>query len=124
MSHKKRESNSSQEQSMYQDSKHVLKHIKQCPECSLEFTDKHCDIIFDRGAVQVIHVLCSNCSHKVVTLIASTSFGVSSLGMTTDLSAEDIIRISYKKPLKEVDILDFHTLLYKNQKKFIKLLSN
>lgn len=109
--------------SLFQDIQRGVNHLKSCPVCAEDYKEPQFDVIFERGNVRVVHILCNSCQHKVVTLLATTSFGMSSLGMTTDLSADDFVRTAHLDPLTEDDVLQFHTFLHKHHKTFVNLLS-
>lgn len=119
----KRHRSDKEQQSLYQDIERGVNHLKTCPECTQEYKEKQLDVIFEKGSVRVVHIVCDRCYHKVVSLVATTVFGMSSLGMTTDLSAEDFVRMAHLHSPKEDDLLDFHSFLHDEQQTFITLLS-
>jgi len=121
----KRHSNRSlsEDNSLFQDIQRGVNHLKSCPQCSQEYKQQQFDVLFVRGNVRVVHILCDVCQHKIVTLLATTPFGMSSLGVATDLSADDFLRTAHLDPIGEDDVLEFHTFLYKHHKAFVNLLS-
>lgn len=57
----------------------------------------------------------------LVAVLAASTIGVSSVGMLTDLTADDILRTHEVNPISEDDVLDFHKLISRQPQRFVHL---
>ncbi len=85
--------------------------LKDCPVCQTNFQQSDVRIVDTYDNVHLLHVTCSSCTHAILSLFAVSQFGMSSVGMATDLSAKDAERILDSAPIHEDELLSFHALL-------------
>lgn len=62
----------------------------------------------------LVHLTCHKCKSYFVAMVLVMGQGVSSVGMVTDLSYEDVRRLYRLGPLTTDEIIDAHELLQKN----------
>lgn len=98
-----------------------VNYLSVCPLCSHAYGENQADVILDRDNVHLIHITCPSCKNKLVAILAASPIGMSSVGMMTDLTAEDVIRTQDISPVSEDDVLDFHTLMDKHPQRFLHL---
>jgi hypothetical protein len=97
------------------DSLRVLQH---CPVCQGEYPKDGGSVLEEKQEARLLHLTCTKCRHAVIALVVTTSFGVSSVGMLTDLNFKDGIRLKTKGAITENELLSFHLLLKNNQFNF------
>lgn len=90
-----------------------LKIISQCPVCDTKFSAKRSQILEDRGEEHLIYLHCQKCLNSVVAVIRFGAQGITSVGMVTDLSYDDVLRLKDAPPVQIDDVLDLHEALQK-----------
>lgn len=98
--------------------------LKDCPMCRTNFQQTDVRIVDTYNNVHLLHVTCSSCTYAILSLFAISQFGLSSVGMATDLSATDAERVLDSNPIDEDEILLFHSLIegkYKGVGRFEEL---
>jgi hypothetical protein len=99
-----------------------FKLVKQCPLCSHEYKHEEISVLEEIHGTQLLHITCAACKNAMLTFIMTSQMGTSSLGMLTDLTAPDVVRINQRDFIDEDDVLNFHTSLHGNFSQFINLL--
>ena len=85
--------------------------LRQCPICSTAYAAEMFRTIDEQNGANLLHCTCSQCHQSVMALVMTSNTGVSSVGMITDLTVQDITRISRKSSITEDELLSFHSLL-------------
>lgn len=85
-----------------------LKFVSYCPLCNSAYNPLEAKILEEREDAHLVHVRCRNCHSAIVALIVAGGLGVSSIGLVTDLSSEDVLRFKNGEPITIDDILDLH----------------
>jgi hypothetical protein len=93
-----------------------LKMVSYCPLCETHYNPMEARIIEERGDAHLIHIQCQKCRSLIIVLLNTSQNGVSSVGMITDLTAEDVLRFKESKVVSCDDVLDFHQILANNVK--------
>ncbi len=106
-----------------QASSFLPKMIQQCPLCTKEYAQTDVLLVGEADGTQLIHITCPSCKHAIVALIVLSQVGVSSIGMLTDLNAQELRRLLHKTPIADTTVLGFHDLLVKQPSHLIYLLS-
>ncbi len=88
-----------------------LRLLKDCPVCQTNFQQSDIRVIDTYQNIHVLHVTCSSCIHSILSVCTVSPFGMSSVGMATDLSAIDAERILDTDPIHEDELLSFHAFL-------------
>ena len=96
-----------------------LKVMKQCPSCAKEYVHAGIVVLEDGPDTQLLHLTCDACMNSVLVIIVTSQLGISSVGMLTDLNAEDVTRLRYRQPISQDDVLHFHDVIQNKQKDFI-----
>jgi len=100
-----------------------LKLMRNCPICRHEYEKKSVKILFDKEISRLAHLTCGKCQAMVLTVITVSPFGLSSIGMVTDLSSTDVSKLWGRESFVEDDVLDFYNLVESNSN-FLQLLSS
>jgi hypothetical protein len=95
----------------------------QCPLCTHEYKQDEVRVLEEQEGTQLLHITCAACHHAMLTFVMTSQLGTSSIGMLTDLSMQDVMRIKRADPLDEDAVLAFHSLLQRQTSSFIHLLT-
>ncbi|MFA5129696.1 MAG: hypothetical protein WC477_02105 [Patescibacteria group bacterium] len=92
--------------------------LSNCPLCQAQYEDQSIRLIAENGATRMFHLTCASCAHSVIAMITEYSHGTSSLGMVTDLEAQDALRFQDAEPISADDCLQFHDMIGKESLEF------
>lgn len=89
----------------------TMRALRTCPVCGVAYKRDTVHVIETRDSARLLHVSCAACSHALLTIITTTDFGMSAVGMMTDLSAADAHRLRDRRAITDEDIFALHTKL-------------
>ena len=101
----------------------ALKAIAQCPICQAKYEPFQAKVLEEGDGAHLVHVECTKCHGAVVAVIMSNQLGLSSVGMITDLTSQDVLRLKGGKPVSEDTVLDCFALLSGDPERTLRLLS-
>lgn len=93
----------------------LAKLLSVCPHCKAQYERLDTAVITQNRDAELLHVKCRSCQGSLVALLFSTGPLISSIGLVTDLSQEDVVRLQQAEPLSENDLLACHEWLHKPQ---------
>jgi len=96
--------------------------VKQCPLCTHLYTEAEVRILEEESGTQLLHITCATCQHAMLTFVMTSQLGTSSIGMLTDLTVSDVLRMRDRDPISDDDVLQFHTVLHGSSSSFTHLL--
>ncbi len=85
--------------------------ISQCPLCSHKYPKESVQILEQEGDARLMHMTCDKCKNAVLALVVTSRAVVGSVGMMTDLTIKDVVRLRDKQEVTEEELLEFHSLL-------------
>lgn len=85
--------------------------LQTCPMCSKAYPTEQIRVVEQISASRLLHLSCPDCSNAMLAVVVQTEVGTSSIGMVTDLSMQDVLRIQTQHPLALDDALDWHEVL-------------
>jgi transcription elongation factor Elf1 len=91
-----------------------LRLVSSCPLCGAKYTQECASIIEENKSAFLIHVQCQKCQSSVVSTMTRGQVGVSSVGLITDLTSDDVAKFHREQPLDSEDVLDLHDFLQDN----------
>ena len=91
----------------------LAKLLSLCPHCRAKYERLDTVIITESKDAELVHVKCRSCQGSIVALLFSTGPLISSIGLVTDLSQEDVVRFQKASELSEDDLLAYHEWLRK-----------
>ncbi|MBM3204661.1 hypothetical protein FJZ48_01615 [Candidatus Uhrbacteria bacterium] len=92
--------------------------LTQCPVCQAPYVDERIRLLGARGPTQLFHCSCQQCHHAVIALVLENGGWVSSVGLVTDLEAEDALRFQSVSTLTTDECIQFHQVLEHESKDF------
>jgi hypothetical protein len=89
--------------------------LAHCPLCQAAYGDGAVRLLGEttstlsaQGTSRMFHLTCSKCSHAILAVILESAHGVRSIGLVTDLEAQDAVRMHDAAPLSADDVLRAH----------------
>ncbi|MFA5995472.1 MAG: hypothetical protein WCW27_04145 [Patescibacteria group bacterium] len=82
--------------------------IAHCPICSADKQALQSNIVNHRNNAELLHIQCQACQGAVVALVFSSGSIVSSIGLLTDLTREEVLKFQNKSLLSEDYLIDLH----------------
>lgn len=101
----------------------LSKLLHQCPLCQTAYKHGEIRLLGQSGARRMFHCRCRSCSHAFLTIIMETSGSVSSIGMITDMGADDAVRLQSATPLTDDMCILAHQVMTENSAEFCKILT-
>jgi len=89
----------------------LQKLVSLCPLCYAAQPALQAQIIQESNDAELVHVNCNTCQGSVIALIFSTGSLISSIGLVTDLSPQEVSNWQYQAPLNEDDVITLHRVL-------------
>lgn len=89
--------------------------ITHCPVCNLRYDPIEARILEEGDNAHLVFIKCRDCASAVLAVIVSNNMGISSIGLITDLSAEDVIRFKQRGKISVDDVIEVHQFLSKDK---------
>ncbi|MFA7654247.1 MAG: hypothetical protein WCX97_04370 [Candidatus Magasanikbacteria bacterium] len=86
----------------------ALRFISQCPICGTKYEESEARLTGKKEHANLVHITCLKCHSYFVAMVMEVGAGVSSIGTVTDLSSDDVKRVSDMAPITLDEVLDAH----------------
>lgn len=83
-----------------------------CPFCQNQQAHFITSIISANQSAELVHARCQSCQAAMVALLFSTGPMISSIGLLTDLTLEDVSKFQHHESLSEDDLITLHEGLH------------
>ena len=99
-----------------------LKMVTYCPVCRSRYNPLEAKVVDENASAHLLHVRCKRCHSAILALILTNPFGISSVGLVTDLDSQEIGRFKEAVSITEDDVLNLYQYLHqeKELKGFLK----
>lgn len=87
---------------------HPSKLIAHCPVCQTSYGDQAIRLVGERGTSRLFHCTCASCGHAMLAVILENAGWVSSIGMITDLEANDAARFQKLEMISANECVQIH----------------
>lgn len=87
-----------------------LKLVLFCPVCETRYNPMEARLLGEQGETHLLHVQCRKCQHSILALVLVNQVGASSVGLLTDLSYEDVVRVRSGQQVHVDDVIEVHRL--------------
>lgn len=88
-----------------------LRLISYCPLCETSYNPLRARVLEERDDAHLVHMQCSACGSSIVALIMSSSLGITSVGLITDLTSDDVLHFKDVGRVTADDVLNLHQFL-------------
>ena len=82
-----------------------------CPVCHSRYNPIEAKILEEKAGAHLIHIRCRHCQVAILALVLVNNLGVSSLGLVTDLTSEEVLKFRSFSPLTCDDVIATHQIL-------------
>jgi len=89
-----------------------LKLLSYCPLCDTSFNPLRARVLEERDDAHLVHIQCSKCGSAIVALILNSVVGITSVGLLTDLTSDDVMHFKDESALTSDEVLTFHKIIY------------
>lgn len=89
-----------------------LRLISYCPICNTHYNPLSAQILEEREDAHLIHVECRKCGSSIVALVLTGGLGISSVGLVTDLTGEEVLKFRRRESVRVDDVIDVHRELF------------
>lgn len=88
-----------------------LRLISYCPLCNAHYNPAEAKILEQKDGAHLIHVECTVCRSSIVAVVIMGGMGISSVGLITDLTSQDVLRFKNTRPINEDDVIEAYRAL-------------
>ncbi|MFA6271874.1 MAG: hypothetical protein WC693_02055 [Patescibacteria group bacterium] len=92
-----------------------IKLISYCPLCNTQYNPLSARILDEREDAHLVHIKCKSCNSSIVALVLNGAIGISSVGLITDLTSDDVLKFKDGDEVTSNDVLDLHLELSSGQ---------
>lgn len=89
-----------------------LRLISYCPICNTHYNPMSAQVLEEREDAHLIFVECRKCGSSIVALVLMVGIGISSVGLVTDLTSEEVLKFRRRDGIRTDDVLAVHTELF------------
>lgn len=86
--------------------------VSYCPLCHMHYSIREARVIEENEDTHLMHMVCRKCSSSILILTLTGELGVSSVGLITDLTGDDVLRFKSATDVSDDDVLATHTMLH------------
>ena len=87
-----------------------LKLVSFCPVCETRYNPMEAKLLGEQGETHFLHVQCRKCQHSILAMVLMNHVGASSVGLLTDLSYDDVVRVKAGSWVSVDDVIEVHQL--------------
>jgi len=98
--------------------------VTRCPFCSAEYDLDGAEVIGEENDATMVYITCSECESSIVAIVAMSGLGIVSLGLVTDMTAEDTKRFMKEERVSSDEFLEMYEQLSKNKQNIVKQLTS
>ncbi len=85
--------------------------ISNCPLCQSIYQPASTRVLIAREDAHLVHIKCGQCDCAIVAVIVNNLMGISSIGLLTDLTPEDVLKFRSTDSVSADDVIELHRWL-------------
>ena len=89
--------------------------ITHCPVCSLKYDPLEAKILNEGDNAHLVYIKCDSCQSAILAVIMANNMGLSSVGLITDLTGDDVVKFKNASAISYDDVIDAHQFLNKQK---------
>lgn len=82
-----------------------------CPLCDSKYNPFHARVLETKEDNHLLHTQCQHCGVYIISLVTQTPFGLSSVGIISDLSASDVLKFKMQPKISYDDVIECHQVI-------------
>jgi hypothetical protein len=87
-----------------------LRWASACPLCSAEYSPEEARIVSEKEGAFLVHTNCKKCGSSVVATLVANQMGLSSVGLVTDLTFDDLCKFKESESISTDDLLQAYQM--------------
>lgn len=88
-----------------------LKIISHCPVCHYNYNPVEAKVLEESDDAHLIYIKCRRCQSAILALVLANAFGVSSIGLITDLDSQEVAKFKELEAVSGDDVLSVYESL-------------
>lgn len=88
-----------------------LKLISSCPVCQNRYGQMEAKVLAEADESYLIYVKCRRCASSVVALVTAGIFGITSVGLITDLAGDEVVKFKETDKITADEVIAIHQFL-------------
>lgn len=89
-----------------------LRLISYCPLCEVSYNPMRARVLDERDDAHLVHIQCASCGSSIVALILNSAMGITSVGLITDLTGDDVLKFKDEGYVTADDVLEFYRAVH------------
>lgn len=99
-----------------------LRILSACPLCETHYNPLEARILEGDEERHLVHIRCQKCSNAILALLTVSHTGVSSVGLVTDLTYDDVVKFKESSEVAVDDVIAVHVALLRDGARWLKCL--
>jgi len=96
--------------------------LERCPLCHEKYGTGSIQLLGGEGKTQTFHCACSACGHAMLSVVFEGSGWLSSIGLVTDLQADEAQKLFKTPTITSDECIGIHTSIEQNSAKICQIL--
>lgn len=96
--------------------------LTHCPICRSLYAKEDVKLVEEASSVRLYHSNCQSCGHGLLAYVIESPGGVSSLGLVTDASGVDAVRLAENVPVSAEECIEAHRLILADSRELCRRL--
>lgn len=88
-----------------------FKWLSICPFCGTRYYADDAKVVFEKENAYLLHTNCHQCGGSILATLKADQLGISSMGLITDLTFEDVIKFKDSPVVSGDDVLNAYSFL-------------
>lgn len=88
-----------------------IKVISNCPVCHYQHNSLQARMLEETDGAHLVYIKCQRCQSSTLVLVMTNSFGISSVGLVTDLDSYEVSKFKDLAEVNDQDILEVYQYL-------------
>lgn len=98
--------------------------IAECPLCHTSYQQEAVRALGETAGGKLFHCSCGTCGRSMMALMRENTGYVSTIGLVTDQTVADAVRLADKTPISSDECIGVHVLLDGESQGLVELLQN
>lgn len=96
--------------------------IVECPLCHAAYQEDAVKALGETAAGKLFHCSCGDCGRSMMALMRENTGYVSTIGLVTDQTVGDAVRLTDRGPISADECIGTHTLLERESRELVQKL--
>lgn len=87
----------------------------QCPLCRRSYNLQRLKVLGERDQQVLAFIDCTHCGSAILSLLTVSPFGLTAIGLLTDLQSNEVLDLEARQMVTADDVLEVHTLVDRDE---------